>query len=200
MSRRSARRSLVCGHAQSSSASILAASASTGAAFQPRRCCALSELYHSDAPRRRLRNPNEGLERRSPTKVIAKVVARSRKVARQLSAGVAHLLKKEQGHRSSTDMARLAGPGRQRIAKVSKDSKASKTAAETLGQAHYSWPPERGRAPWCRPQEPDGKLDLELSSEAMVPRAHAQARCWSIGSGAIGMEFASVLSRSWARR
>jgi dihydrolipoamide dehydrogenase len=110
---------------------------------------------------------------------ITKVVQRSRKVAKRLSAGVKHLLKKNEvtvfdGH------ARLAGPGR--IALGEGDER-SELAARHIVIAS-------GARPRVLPGlEPDGNL-VWTYKEAMVPSALPE-RLLVIGSGAIGMEFAS---------
>ena len=109
-----------------------------------------------------------------------KVVERSRKVAAQLSAGVKHLLKKNKvtvfdGH------GKLAGRGR---LAVSKDGKAvTDLAAKHIVLATGA----RARA--LPGLEPDGKL-VWTYKEAMIPEAMPKSLL-VIGSGAIGIEFAS---------
>lgn len=111
---------------------------------------------------------------------LAKIVDRSRKVAGQLSGGVKHLLKKNKvtvfdGH------ARLNGPGK---VKVEKDSKpvadlAAKNVILASGARARSFPG----------LEPDGKL-IWTYREAMVPKIMPKSLL-VVGSGAIGIEFAS---------
>jgi dihydrolipoamide dehydrogenase len=109
-----------------------------------------------------------------------KVIERSRKVAAQLSGGVKHLLKKNKvtvidGH------GRLAGPGKVAIAKDGKPAGeiASKHVVLATG----------ARARTLPGLEPDGKL-VWTYKEAMVPPAMPKSLL-VVGSGAIGIEFAS---------
>ncbi len=111
---------------------------------------------------------------------IEKVVAHSRKVADQLSRGVAYLMKKNgiaviEGH------ARLAGPGALEVTKED-------GTAETVRAAHIILA-TGARARVLPGLEPDGET-IWTYKEAMVPRAHP-ASLLVIGAGAIGMEFAS---------
>ncbi|HLI12784.1 MAG TPA: dihydrolipoyl dehydrogenase [Alphaproteobacteria bacterium] len=109
-----------------------------------------------------------------------KIVERSRKVAGQLSAGVKHLLKKNKvtvfdGH------GRLAGRGK---LAVSKDGRAvADLAAKHIILATGA------RARTLPGLEPDGKL-VWTYKEAMVPSEMPKSLL-VIGSGAIGIEFAS---------
>jgi dihydrolipoyl dehydrogenase len=109
-----------------------------------------------------------------------KVVARSRAVAKQLSNGVKHLLKKNQvtvfdGH------GRLAGKGR---VQVTKDGNAAADlSAKNIILATGA------RARTLPGLEPDGKL-VWTYKEAMVPDVIPQTLL-VVGSGAIGIEFAS---------
>jgi dihydrolipoamide dehydrogenase len=111
---------------------------------------------------------------------LKKVVDRSRKVANQLSNGVKHLLKKNKvtvfdGH------GRLNGPGK---LKVEKDGKpVADLAAKHIILATGA----RARA--LPGLEPDGKL-VWTYKEAMVPPAMPKSLL-VVGSGAIGIEFAS---------
>ena len=115
---------------------------------------------------------------------LQKVVKRSRGVAKQLSAGVAHLLKKNKvtvidGH------AKLAGSqGSLRKLDVSKDGKpvGSYTAKSIILATG-------ARARVLPGMEPDGKA-IVTYKEAMVPESMPK-KLLVIGSGAIGMEFAS---------
>jgi len=115
---------------------------------------------------------------------LAAVVKRSRGIAKQLNAGVGHLLKKNKvkvfdGH------GRLDGraPGALRI-KVEKDGKpvAQLTAKHIILATG-------ARARTLPGLEPDGKL-VWTYKEAMVPEAMPKSLL-VVGSGAIGMEFAS---------
>ena len=111
---------------------------------------------------------------------LKKVVDRSRKVANQLSNGVKHLLKKNKvevfdGH------GRLNGPGK---LKVEKDGK---TVADLTAKNIILATGARARA--LPGLEPDGKL-VWTYKEAMVPPTMPKALL-VVGSGAIGIEFAS---------
>jgi len=111
---------------------------------------------------------------------LKKVVKRSRDVAGQLSRGVGHLLKKNKvtvfdGH------GRLAGSGK---LKVEKDGKpVADLTAKNLILATGA------RARSLPGLEPDGKL-VWTYKEAMVPDALPKSLL-VVGSGAIGIEFAS---------
>jgi len=111
---------------------------------------------------------------------VKKIVKRSRDVAGQLSRGVAHLLKKNKvtvfdGH------GRLAGAGR---LKVEKDGKpvAELTAKNVILATG-------ARARTLPGLEPDGKL-VWTYKEAMIPDVMPKSLL-VVGSGAIGIEFAS---------
>ena len=111
---------------------------------------------------------------------LKKVVKRSRDVAGQLSRGVGHLLKKNKvtvfdGH------ARLAGTGK---LKVEKDGKpiADLTAKNVILATG-------ARARSLPGLEPDGKL-VWTYKEAMIPEVMPKSLL-VVGSGAIGIEFAS---------
>ena len=111
---------------------------------------------------------------------LAKVVERSRKVAGQLAAGVKHLLKKNKvtvvdGH------GRLAGRGK---VTVEKDGK--KVADLTAKHVVLA---TGARARTLPGLEPDGKL-VWTYKEAMVPDRMPKSLL-VVGSGAIGIEFAS---------
>jgi dihydrolipoamide dehydrogenase len=111
---------------------------------------------------------------------LKKVVERSRKVANQLSNGVKHLLKKNKvtvfdGH------GRLNGPGR---LKVEKDGK---PVADLTAKHIILATGARARA--LPGLEPDGKL-VWTYKEAMVPPSMPKSLL-VVGSGAIGIEFAS---------
>ncbi|MHC0613253.1 dihydrolipoyl dehydrogenase [Komagataeibacter oboediens] len=115
---------------------------------------------------------------------FAKVVKRSRNVSAQLSAGVAHLLKK---HKVTVinGFGRLAGTaGGQRKVSVSVDGK--ETATLTAPSVVVA---TGARARVLPGLEPDGKLVWSYR-EAMVPTELPRSLL-VIGSGAIGVEFAS---------
>jgi dihydrolipoamide dehydrogenase len=111
---------------------------------------------------------------------FAKVIARSRAVAGQLSAGVKHLLRKNKvrvfdGH------GRLAGPGRLVVAKE------GRTVTE-LAAPHIILA-TGARARVLPGIEPDGRL-MWSYKEAMLPPGLPKSLI-VLGSGAIGAEFAS---------
>ena len=110
---------------------------------------------------------------------IAKIVERSRKVSQQLSNGVAFLMKK---HKIAVieGEAKLKGQGK--IA-VAKGGKSSDYAAKNIVLATGA----RARA--MPGLEPDGKL-IWTYREAMVPPVFPKSLL-VVGSGAIGIEFAS---------
>jgi len=110
---------------------------------------------------------------------IAKIVERSRKVAGQLSNGVAFLMKKHKIAVISGE-AKLAGGGK--IAVV-KDGKTTEYAAKNIVLATGA------RARTFPGMEPDGKL-IWTYREAMVPPSFPKSLL-VVGSGAIGIEFAS---------
>ncbi len=111
---------------------------------------------------------------------IEKVVKRSRAVAKQLSSGVAHLLKKNK-ITVFDGQGRLAGKG---TLAVEKDGK----PLATLKAPHIILA-TGARARQLPGLEADGKL-IWTYKEAMVPPA-MPASLLVIGSGAIGIEFAS---------
>jgi len=110
----------------------------------------------------------------------AKVVKRSRDVVAQMQGGVKHLLKKNKvpvfdGH------GRLAGKGRVAVAKDGKEVAALSARHVILATG--------ARARSLPGIEPDGKL-IWTYKEAMVP-AEMPKSLLVVGSGAIGIEFAS---------
>ena len=114
---------------------------------------------------------------------LGKVVKRSRGVAKQLSGGVSHLLKKNKvtvvdGH------GRLNGEGKVRV------EKNGKTVTD-LSAKHIVLA-TGARARTLPGLEPDEKL-IWTYREAMVPTVMPKSLL-VIGSGAIGMEFASFYS------
>jgi len=111
---------------------------------------------------------------------LAKIVDRSRKVAGQLSGGVKHLLKKNKVT-VFDGQGKLAGAGK---VKVEKDGKpiADLTAKNIILATG-------ARARVFPGLEPDGKL-IWTYKEAMVPTVMPKSLL-VVGSGAIGIEFAS---------
>lgn len=111
---------------------------------------------------------------------VEKIVKRSRKVSKRLSTGVKGLLKK-----NTVDVldgaGRLAGPGR-----VAVDA-ADGTTTELLAGSVILATGARARA--LPGLEPDGELVWSYK-EAMVPTS-LPGRLLVVGSGAIGIEFAS---------
>jgi dihydrolipoamide dehydrogenase len=110
---------------------------------------------------------------------LAKIVARSRKVAAQLSNGVAFLMKKHKITVIPGD-AVLKGKG---VVRVSKDGKDQDVAAKNIILATGA------RARTFPGLEADGKL-VWTYREALVPPEFPKSLL-VIGSGAIGIEFAS---------
>ncbi len=111
---------------------------------------------------------------------VEKLVARSRGVASQLTRGVAHLLKK---HKVDVieGTGSLAGDGRIRVMRDDKD--------EILLSAAHTIVATGARARALPGIEPDGK-GIWTYREALLPDTLPK-RLLVIGSGAIGMEFAS---------
>ncbi|MBI1329412.1 MAG: dihydrolipoyl dehydrogenase [Alphaproteobacteria bacterium] len=110
---------------------------------------------------------------------VSKIVARSRAVAKQLSNGVAFLMKKHKITVIAGD-AKLAGQGK---ITVTKDGKATEYGAGNIVLSTGA----RARA--LPGLEPDGKL-IWTYREAMVPKEFPKSLL-VVGSGAIGIEFAS---------
>ena len=110
---------------------------------------------------------------------IAKIVERSRKVSRQLSNGVGFLMKK---HKIAVvaGEAKLSGKGK---ISVVRDGKATEYEAKNIVLATGA------RARTMPGLEPDGKL-IWTYREAMVPPSFPKSLL-VVGSGAIGIEFAS---------
>ena len=111
---------------------------------------------------------------------VEKLVTRSREVAGQLARGVGHLLKK-----NKVDVVEgtgsLSGPGRIRVASDSED--------ERLLSASHTIIATGARARALPGIEPDGER-IWTYREAMLPDVIPR-RLLVVGSGAIGMEFAS---------
>src|SRR5580698_9960027 len=110
---------------------------------------------------------------------IAKIVDRSRKVAQQLSNGVAFLMKKHKITVISGE-AKLAGSGK---IVVTKDGVTSEFASKDIVLATGA------RARQFPGLQADGKL-IWTYREAMVPDVFPKSLL-VVGSGAIGIEFAS---------
>ena len=111
---------------------------------------------------------------------FAKIIKRSRKVAKQLSDGVTYLMKKNKITVIDGE-ARLAGPGKLAVAKDG-------AAVGELAAPHIILA-TGARARELPGLEADGTL-VWTYKEAMVPEAMPESLL-VIGSGAIGMEFAS---------
>jgi dihydrolipoamide dehydrogenase len=109
---------------------------------------------------------------------LQKIVERSRKISAQLSGGVAHLLKKNKVT-VFDGTAKLAGPGKVQVGKTILTAKniilATGARARTLPGL-----------------EPDGKL-VWTYKNALVPDC-VPKRLLVVGSGAIGIEFASFFN------
>ncbi len=121
-----------------------------------------------------------GLEAKNTAFDLTKIVKRSRDVAGQLVAGIKHLMKKNKVT-VFDGFARLAGGGKVDIAL--NDGNKNQISAPHIILA-------TGARPRVLPGiEPDGKL-IWTSKEAMVPETMPKSLL-VIGSGAIGIEFAS---------
>jgi dihydrolipoamide dehydrogenase len=120
-----------------------------------------------------------GIEVKGISFDFKKVIERSRQVAGQLAQGVAHLLRKNKVT-VIDGRGRLAGPGR--IA-VTRNGTTSEIAARHIILATGA------RARTLPGLEPDGRV-IWTYKEAMVPEAMPKSLL-VIGSGAIGIEFAS---------
>ena len=134
-----------------------------------------SEIYHY------MHNAKDyGLSVENPSFDLAAVVKRSRTVSRRLNQGVGHLLKKNKVT-VIDGRGKLNGPGK---VDVTKDGKAvGSFAAKHVILA-------TGARPRALPGiEPDGKL-IWTYFEALVPETMPKSLL-VIGSGAIGIEFAS---------
>ncbi|MGD1880083.1 MAG: dihydrolipoyl dehydrogenase [Kiloniellaceae bacterium] len=134
-----------------------------------------AEIYHymQHADAYGLKADNVGFD-------VGKVVQRSRKVSKQLNGGVGHLLKKNKVTVIDGE-AKLNGPGK---VSVTKDGK----KLDDLTAKHIIL--ATGARPRALPGiEPDKKL-IWTYFEAMVPETMPKSLL-VIGSGAIGIEFAS---------
>ncbi|HFD16636.1 MAG TPA: FAD-dependent oxidoreductase, partial [Rhodospirillales bacterium] len=120
-----------------------------------------------------------GIRVERPAIDLAAIVQRSRRVARQLNRGVAHLLKKNKVTLFEGE-GRLAGKGALAVT--------TKGGEETLEAPHIILA-TGARARQLPGLEADGAL-VWTYKEAMVPE-RLPASVLVVGSGAIGMEFAS---------
>ena len=121
-----------------------------------------------------------GLSAKDITFDFSKVIKRSRKVAKQLSDGVKFLMKKH-GVSVFDGQGRLDGPGKVSVQKDGKDA-ASLSAANIILATG-------ARARELPNLKPDGKV-IWTYKEAMVPETMPKSLL-VVGSGAIGIEFAS---------
>jgi dihydrolipoamide dehydrogenase len=110
---------------------------------------------------------------------IAKIVARSRAVSKQLSDGVSFLMKK---HKITVIPGEAKLTGKLKLT-VTKDGKTADYTAKNIVLATGA------RARTFPGLEPDGKL-VWTYREAMIPRSFPKSLL-VVGSGAIGIEFAS---------
>ncbi len=111
---------------------------------------------------------------------LKKIVQRSRKISKRLNTGVKHLMKKN-GVQVHDGFGRLAGAGR-----VEVEAKDGQTIALQAGGIILA---TGARARSLPDIEPDGEL-VWTYKEAMVPDVLPR-RLLVVGSGAIGIEFAS---------
>ena len=116
---------------------------------------------------------------------LARVVKRSRAVAKQLASGVGHLLKKNKVT-VFDGQGKLAGPGRVQVS--------GKTNA--MLEAKHIILATGARARQLPGMETDGKL-IWSYKDAMVPTLMPKTLL-VVGSGAIGMEFASFFANMGA--
>ena len=138
-----------------------------------------SELYHL------MNHAGEfGLSAKDVSFDVAKIVERSRQVAKRLNGGVGHLLKKNKVAVFDGQGALAGGAAGARTVAVTKDGKdvATLTAKNVILATG-------ARARALPGLEPDGKL-VWTYKEAMVPEAMPKSLL-VVGSGAIGIEFAS---------
>jgi dihydrolipoamide dehydrogenase len=124
-----------------------------------------------------------GLSNEKPSFEIAKVVARSRAVAKQLNQGVAHLMKK---NKIAVVMGEGKLTGKGKMSVTGADGKATELAAKHIILATGA----RARdLPFAKA---DGKR-IWTYRHAMTP-AEMPSELLVIGSGAIGIEFASFFA------
>ncbi|MBL6935232.1 MAG: dihydrolipoyl dehydrogenase [Alphaproteobacteria bacterium] len=144
-------------------------------------CIPTKALLHTAEILHTAENAGEfGLDIKDVSFDIKKVVKRSRAVAGQLNAGVTHLLKKNKVT-VFEGQGRLAGPGRVHV------EKGGKAVAELT--AKHIILATGARARTLPGMEPDGKL-IWTYRHAMVPKTMPKSLL-VVGSGAIGIEFAS---------
>ncbi len=138
-----------------------------------------AEIYHN------IKNAESfGLSVKGVSIDVGKIVDRSRKVAKQLSGGVAHLLKKNKVTVFDGYGKLAGGSAGARKVVVEKDGKAvAELTAKNVILATGA------RARTLPGLEPDGKL-IWTYREAMVPDVMPKSLL-VVGSGAIGIEFAS---------
>jgi len=134
-----------------------------------------SELYHTLG-----HAADFGLKAEKLSFDLKAIVERSRKVSSQLAGGIGHLMKKNKVHVIEAT-AKLAGNGK--IDTTSKDGKTSQIQAKNIIIATGA------RARQLPGLESDGKL-IWTAKEAMVPDTMPKSLL-IVGSGAIGIEFAS---------
>ena len=160
---------------QSWSARTWAVSASTGAASRPRHCCARQRSStRSSTPTPTVSNRiKAGFD-------IAKVVQRSRNVAKQLNQGVTHLMKK---NKIAVHMGEGKITAKGKLSVTGADGKTAELAAKHIIVATGA----RARdLPFAKA---DGKR-IWTYRHAMTP-TEMPTELLVIGSGAIGIEFAS---------
>jgi dihydrolipoamide dehydrogenase len=124
-----------------------------------------------------------GVTAGEPSADIVKMVARSRRVSKRLTTGIKHLLEKNQVT-VFDGVGRLAGPGRVMVEKEGADVIALRSANIVLATG--------ARARKLPGIDADGDR-VWTSKEAMIPAA-IPGSLLVVGSGAIGMEFASLYS------
>jgi len=143
-------------------------------------CIPTKALLHASEIRHLLGRLDEfGFKAGEVTFALDKVVARSRKVAKRLNGGVKHLMKKN-GIRVFDGQARLVGSGL---------SVTASDGTTTELQAPHRVLATGARARTLPGLEPDGER-IWTYKEAMVPDTMPE-RLLVVGSGAIGIEFAS---------
>ncbi len=141
-----------------------------------------SELYHL------MQHADEyGLSASGVTFDLKKIVARSRKVANQLSTGVNFLLKKNKVTLIEGE-GKLKGKG---VVSVTKDGKVEDVSAKHIILATGA------RARTLPGLEPDGKR-IWTYKDALVPEDTPKSLL-VVGSGAIGIEFASFFNTLGAK-
>ena len=138
-----------------------------------------AEIYHYATHAQQF-----GLKVQGASVDLAAVVKRSRQIAGQLNAGVGHLLKKNKVT-VFDGVGKLDGGGAN--ARKLRVEKEGKTVAQLVGKHIVLATGARARS--FPGMEPDGKL-IWTYKEAMVPETMPKSLL-VVGSGAIGMEFAS---------